>query len=124
MSPFIALGLLIAYFMMSIEVYLAAHTLGQFKITYANLGPTELRIILSIGALWLLVRPNVTILGRSFRLFDVGGAVAIVGLLALLVVTAISHTRTLYLAEPIKGPKVPRSEGPKVRESEGARVQP
>ena len=59
MSPLVALGLVVAYFMMSIEVFLAAHTLGQFQITYLMMGPTELRIILSAGALWLLVRPNV-----------------------------------------------------------------
>jgi phosphatidylglycerophosphate synthase len=101
MSPPVAGGILIAYLMMSAEVYLAAHTLGQFKITYANLGPTELRILLSIGALWLLVRSHVTILGGTYLLFDVGGVVAIGALLTILVVTTIQHTRALYLAEPI-----------------------
>ena len=103
MSPLVAMGLLIAYLMMSIEVYLAAHTLGQFKITYLMMGPTELRILLSIGALRLLVQPEVTILGGTFRLFDVGGVVAIAGLLTILLVTSASHTRTLYRAEPIPG---------------------
>ncbi len=105
MSPIVALGLLIAYFMMSIEVYLSAHVLGEFKITYAMLGPTELRILLAIGALWLLVRPNVTILHQTFRLFDVGGVVAIAGLTAILIATTAAHVRKLYLAEPIAGPR-------------------
>src|SRR3954468_23186225 len=30
MSPLIALGVMVLYFMMSIEIYLAAHTLGRF----------------------------------------------------------------------------------------------
>ena len=111
MNPLLALGLVVAYLMMSIEVYLAAHVLGQFQITYLMMGPTELRIVLSIGALWLLVKPNVIILGHAFRLFDVGGAVAIVGLLMILVMTTVAHTRALYIAEPIKGPRVPGSEG-------------
>ena len=102
MSIYVALAVLIAYFMMSIEVYLAAHTLGQFKITYAMMGPTELRILLSIGALYLLVRPNVTIQGVTYRLFDVGGVIAAAVLLVILIVTTIQHTRALYLAEPIK----------------------
>jgi len=102
MSPAVAGGVLIAYLLMSSEVYLAAHTLGQFKITYANLGPTELRILLAIGALWLLIRPQVTILGRTYLLFDVGGAVAIAALLTILIVTTIRHTHALYLAEPIR----------------------
>lgn len=103
MSPLVALGLIVAYFMMSIEVYLAAHTLGQFKITYLMMGPTELRIVLSVGALWLLIRPQVEMLGRSFRLFDVGGVIAIGGLAAILLMTLVAHTKALYLAEPIGG---------------------
>ena len=103
MSPLIALGLVVAYFMMSIEVYLAAHTLGKFQITYLMMGPTELRIILSAGALWLLVRPGVTILGHDFMLFDVGGVVAIAGLAVVLCMTMAAHTKALYLAEPIGG---------------------
>jgi archaetidylinositol phosphate synthase len=103
MSPLVALGLLVAYFMLTIEVYLAAHVLGEFKITYFQLGPTELRILLAIGSLWLLVRPSVTLAGQSFLLFDVGGVVAIAGLLITLIVTAIGHTRQLYKAEPIPG---------------------
>lgn len=101
MSPVMAMGLVIAYFMMSIEVYLAAHVLGQFRITYFMLGPTELRIVLSAGALWLLARPTVIIAGHQFLLFDVGGAVAIAGLAAVLIATAVAHTRALYEQEPI-----------------------
>jgi len=103
MSPLIAMGLVVAYFMMSIEVYLAAHTLGKFQITYLMMGPTELRIVLSAGALWLLVNPNAVILGHSFRLFDIGGLVAIVTLGAVLLMTTAAHTKALYAAEPIRG---------------------
>ena len=101
MSPFVALALLAAYFMVSIEVYLAAQALGQFKISAFKIGPTELRILLAIGNLVLLVHPMSTIFGRNYRLFDVGGVVAIAGLLVTLIVTAIAHTRQLYKLEPI-----------------------
>ena len=101
MSPLVALGLLCAYYMVSIEIYLAAQSLGQFKISYFKLGPTELRILLAIGNLVLLARPYSTIFGQRYNLFDVGGVVAIGGLLVTLVVTAISHTRQLYKMEPI-----------------------
>lgn len=103
MSPLVALGLLIAYLMLAIEVYLAAHVLSEFKITYFQMGPTELRIVLAIGTLWLLVRPDVTLFGHLFRLFDVGGAVAIAGLSVTLIATVIGHVRQLYRAEPIPG---------------------
>jgi archaetidylinositol phosphate synthase len=101
MSPLVAVGLLGAYYLVSIEVYLAAQSLGQFKISYFKLGPTELRILLAIGNLVLLVRPTSTIFGHTFPLFDVGGVVAIAGLAITVVVTAAKHTLTLYRAEPI-----------------------
>jgi archaetidylinositol phosphate synthase len=101
MSPLIALGLLVAYFMLTAEVYLATHSLGTFKMSYFKVGPTELRIILAIGTLMLYVRPIVTFFGRQVGLFDVGGVFAIGGLLITLVISAISNTRALYRMEPI-----------------------
>lgn len=103
MHPAIAFGLLIAYLMLSVEVYLAAHSIGTFKITYFNLGPTELRILLSIGNLVLLVHPMATIFGQTYRLFDVGGAIAVAGLFGTLIVSTITNARALYRAEPIPG---------------------
>ena len=106
MSPAIAFALLIAYFMASIEVYLAAHSVGKFKITQFNLGPTELRILLSIGSLVLLVHPTTVIFGQTYKLFDVGGAIGAVGLFVTMIVSSISNARTLYREEPIPGRKV------------------
>jgi archaetidylinositol phosphate synthase len=103
MSPVIAFGLLVAYFMVSIEVYLAAHSVGQFKITHFYMGPTELRILLAIGNLVLLVKPLATIAGETYRLFDLGGAVGIAGLFVTLLVSAVRNTVTLYRAEPLPG---------------------
>lgn len=103
MSPYVGLALLVAYFMLSIEVYLATYSLGTFKISYFKIGPTELRILLAIGNFVLLFHPNATILGHEFLLFDVGGVIASIGLLVTLVVSAVGHTRELYRAEPIPG---------------------
>ena len=103
MSPLIALGLLVAYLMLSVEAFLAAHTLGAFKMSYFKVGPTELRILLAIGNLVLLVHPMADVFGRRYRLFDVGGVVAIGGLLFTLVFAAAANTRALYLAEPLPG---------------------
>jgi phosphatidylglycerophosphate synthase len=101
MHPFVALGLLAAYFMLSAEIYLATHSVGVFRMSFFKVGPTELRILLTIGSLVLLVHPMATILGHTFRLFDVGGVVAIAGILVTLMVSAIGNTRALYRAEPI-----------------------
>ena len=101
MHPLVAMGLLVAYLVMSVEIYLAAHVLGEFRITYFQMGPTELRILLAVGSLWLMVKPLVTLFGHTYRLFDVGGIAGIVGLGFTVLITVIRHTRTLYKLEPI-----------------------
>src|SRR5579864_9755956 len=86
MSERIALGLLIAYLMLSIEVYLATYTLGTFHISFWKFSPTELRILLAVGNLALVWRPDAHLAGTDWRLFDVGGAVGIVGMGIMLAV--------------------------------------
>src|ERR1035437_9454055 len=46
MHPWIAIGLLVAFLMLSIQSYLATHALGEFRISFWRFGPTELRILL------------------------------------------------------------------------------
>ena len=99
MSPYIALGLLIAYLLLSIEVYLTTYTIGAFHLSFWSFGPTELRLLLCIGNIALFYRPVVGLFGRRFLLFDVGGAVGIAGMGLMLVWTALRHTRELYRAE-------------------------
>ena len=99
MSEAIAAGLLIAYFMLSIEVYLATYTLGTFHLSFGKFSPTELRILLAIGNIALLNHPMARLFGHTYRLFDVGGAVGIVGMAVMLIVTVVKHTIQLYRAE-------------------------
>ena len=101
MSPLVAMSLLVAYLMVSAEIYLATHARGLFKLSFMKFGPTELRIVLAAGTLYLLYRPRVELLGATYNLFDIGGLVAIAGLAVALVVSAARNTRALYLAEPI-----------------------
>jgi len=103
MNPFVALGLLVAYLMVSAEVFLATHAQGVFRMASFGFGPTELRIVLAIGALYLFRDPHVN-LGAfgSYRLFDFGGVIAIAGMATALVVSAIRNTRSLYLAETVR----------------------
>jgi phosphatidylglycerophosphate synthase len=100
MAPAVAAVLLIAYFLVCLEVYLATHSLGEFHMSFLGVGPTELRVLLAVGNLTLLVHPMATIAGHSYRLFDIGGAIGAVGLAFTFVWSAIRHTRALYLAEP------------------------
>ena len=99
MSPYIALGLLIAYLLLSIEVYLTTYVLGAFHMSFWSFGPTELRLLLCIGNLALFWRPIVSIAGHRFLLFDVGGAIGICGMAMMLVWSAVRHTFQLYRAE-------------------------
>ena len=101
-------GFLLAYYLLMIEIALATHAVGVFRISFWKFGPTELRILLAIGSLRLLHSDFVTIAGVDYLLFDVGGIVAIAGLVLTFVVSAIANTRALYVAEPLP----PRDAGP------------
>ena len=100
MSPLVALGVLVAFLMVTAEVFLATHVQRVFRLSFLRLGPTELRVLLAVGTLYLLCKPMVY-LGSigPFLLFDVGGIIGIVGLALKLMVSAIRNTRALYFAE-------------------------
>jgi archaetidylinositol phosphate synthase len=101
-SPGIAAALLVSYLLLSAESFLATHTLGVFRISFAGFGPTELRILLAISALAAMVKPVVQPFGFGpFYLFDVGGLVAVAGMAAVFLATAVRNTVTLYRAEPL-----------------------
>lgn len=101
MHPWIAIGLLVAFLMLSIQSYLATHALGEFRLSFWRFGPTELRILLGIGNLALLWKPIVHLLGREYRLFDVGGVVGLAGMSTMLVFFTAQNTIRLYREERI-----------------------
>jgi phosphatidylglycerophosphate synthase len=104
----IALGLLVTYMLLSIEVYLATYTLGEFKISYFKMGPTELRLLLSVGTLMMLKKSVIHFLGRGYRLFSVAGTVGISGMMLVLLISIIHNTVRLYRKEPISQSRDPR----------------
>jgi phosphatidylglycerophosphate synthase len=99
MTPWVAYAFLIAYLLLSIEVYLATYSIGVFHLSYWRFGPTELRILLVIGNLFALRNPYAVIAGRSFLLFDIGFVIGAVALAAILVQAMVAHTRHLYKDE-------------------------
>src|ERR1700678_632445 len=101
MHAWIAIGLLIAFLMLSIQTYLATHTLGEFRLSFWRFGPTELRILLVVGNLALLWKPMIHFFGGEYRLFDVGGAIGLAGMGLMLIVFAIENTVRLYREERI-----------------------
>jgi phosphatidylglycerophosphate synthase len=100
-APGLAAGLLIAYYLLSIHISLATYTLGTFKISYGPFGGTELRLMMMAGNLALLRWPVVPVLGRSYRLFDVLGALGILGIAAALLVYTVRSTARLYRMERV-----------------------
>jgi archaetidylinositol phosphate synthase len=101
MHPAIAIGLLIAFLMLSIQSYLATHALGEFRISFWRFGPTELRILLAVGNLALFWKPAVHLFGGIYRLFDVGGAIGLAGMGLMVVVFTLQNTIRLYREERI-----------------------
>ncbi len=101
MHPAVAIGLLIAFLMLSIQSYLATHALGEFRISFWRFGPTELRILLAVGNLALFWKPWVHFLGGYYRLFDVGGVIGLVGMAAMVVFFTVQNTIRLYREERI-----------------------
>ena len=98
----IAVALLLCFYVLAIESYLATYSIGHFHISHGLFGPTELRILMMIGNAFLMTRPHVDILGRHCLLFDVGGVIAVLGMCAMAVVTVTRHTLVLYRAEPLR----------------------
>ena len=109
MSPLIAAAVLIGYLLVSAETYLTTHAAGVFRMSFLGMGPTELRLLLAAGTVKAAAAPYVTI-GRwpPVLLFDVGGAVAIAGLLLAFIASAVRNTRALYVAEPMRIAHPPR----------------
>jgi len=94
MHPLIAAAVLIAYILAAAESFLATHATGTFRISFAGVGPTELRILLAVAACRIAADP-------TSRLLDVGGAIGVAGLVSAFVIAAVRTTRALRLAEPL-----------------------
>ena len=97
----VALGMFIAFLMLSVQVYLATYAVGTFQLSFAGFGPTEIRILLSLGNVALWFHPDARILGSTYRVFDVGGVVAIALMALMLIVSTLLNTIKLYRQEPI-----------------------
>ena len=103
MSVALGLGFLAAYYLLVAEISMATHARGTFRMAFMKVGPTELRILLAAGTIQLMRSDVVTVFGQQWLLFDFGGAIAIAGLLAAFVVSALRNGRALYREEPLPG---------------------
>ncbi len=105
MSTVVGLVLLVTYMMVSAESYLATHARSVFKLSFLRVGPTELRLLLAVGAARVMVDPTVVLFGSGVLLLEVGGLAAAAGLGLAFVASAVRNTVALYRLEPVPGPQ-------------------
>jgi archaetidylinositol phosphate synthase len=123
MSPLVAAGFLVAYYLLAIETYLATYAIGRFKISWGPVGGTELRILLAVVNVFVLFRPRFHAGGGSWLVFDAMGAGVSVALVILAVVAGIRGTRALARTEgwapPLGADRVPGVRTPRSSLVEG-----
>lgn len=101
MSERVAIGLSVVYLLLSIETYLATYSLGEFHLSFAAFGPTELRLLLIAGNIALLYT-------GSRQLFDTGGVIGIVGMAVALIWSTVKHAGRLRRSETQAKPQSAR----------------
>lgn len=111
LNLYIAFAVLAVYLLLSISVYINAHLKGEFKLTYAGLGPTEFRLILVIvNTLFIYVRPlrdfafEIMILGNklTFGSFDIIGMAILVILMIIYFENFIGDAKGYAKVDPLK----------------------
>lgn len=96
-----AIAMLVAFLLLASESYLATYAVSRFELSQGIFGPTEIRILLIVGAAAALHNPYATVMGHKLLLFDLGGAIAAVAMFAMAIVVTVRHTRELYRSEPL-----------------------
>lgn len=113
LSPFMHFDLacvaLVIYLMLTLNVAMNAHLKGEFRLTYAKLGPTELRLICIIACLLLIgVKPLRTFALEipwasgvfTMHILDIVGLVILLGLVIIYCVTIVQDARYYAKIDP------------------------
>ena len=102
LNLYIAMAVLAVYLLLSISVYINAHLKGEFKLTYAGMGPTEFRLIMIIvNTLFIFIAPlrewsiPITLNHMAIRL----GALDVVGFIIFVVLVLIYVNNFVHDAE-------------------------
>jgi archaetidylinositol phosphate synthase len=106
LSPFMLLSvgtlIVVAYLILSINVYLESFAFNRFSIGYGRIGPTEIRLILIAlnTALALKLGLDFRLAGLDLTVFDVVGLAIATVMLVLLVGRSVTNLRELARKEP------------------------
>jgi phosphatidylglycerophosphate synthase len=106
LSPYmllaVSLAIVVAYLVLSINVYLETYIFGEFRYGYGVVGPTEARLLLfalNLAALYGRGLPF-NLFGIGMTVFDIAGVAGAVGMGAMLVTRVSRNLRTLGRLEP------------------------
>ena len=106
LSPFMLLSvgtlIVVAYLVLSINVYLESQAFGRFSIGYGRVGPTEIRIVLIVlnTALALGAGLDFGIASLQMTVFDVIGLAIAGAMITMLAIRVFGNLRELGRAEP------------------------
>lgn len=106
LSPYvdlgIALGLVVAYLALSINVYLESTVFGVFRLAYGRIGPTEVRLILVVlnTALALYSTAQMSLPFDPSRAANWSLTILLVGMVAMLVARFARNLHHLAKLEP------------------------
>lgn len=113
LSPFMRFDLscilLVVYLMLTLNVSMNAHLKGEFRLTYAKLGPTEFRLICIIAnAVLVFAKPLRTFVLElpwfsstlELHILDLVGAVILIALTLIYIITIIQDARYYAKIDP------------------------
>ena len=106
LSPFMLLSvgtlIVVAYLILSINVYLESFAFNRFSIGYGKIGPTEIRLILIAlnTALALELGLDFNLVGLDMTVFDLVGLGIATVMIVLLVGRSLRNLRELARKEP------------------------
>lgn len=104
LSPYLltetALLALVGYLLLSIHAFLSVRVFGELRLSYLNLGPTEVRLILIVLTLVMYFVGPARPVYRGWNGYDLFALVAAALMIALFVVQTIQKGRVLAREEP------------------------
>jgi phosphatidylglycerophosphate synthase len=101
LSPYVrfdfACLMLIGYLLLSVLVYIRTCVKGEFKISYAGFGPTEVRVlaIMANSLVFFVGNPMVSLFGQTFTVYDWMAILVIIVLLIIYIASSINQARLL-----------------------------
>jgi archaetidylinositol phosphate synthase len=108
LSPYmllsVGLAIVIAYYLLSINVYLETHVFGEFRFGYGVVGPTEARLALMLLNTLAFFSKELPfhVKGIGMTLLDVGGLAVVVGMVLMLMRRVLRNLGNLARLEPAR----------------------